>query len=141
MTSSSDFHLISVRPSPRSSFRANYSQWQNGLGLGGIIVAVLIPVFLRRHFKKDLEEAAIDDEVLLEHEGERDPLYVDDEEERYEEGQGANGRVAGERFGIGEDEEDEEEEEERRERKGDKARRVLGVGADEAQGVWEADRR
>ncbi|KAM0790925.1 hypothetical protein ACM66B_004232 [Microbotryomycetes sp. NB124-2] len=45
MTSSSDFHLIS---------------WQNGLGLGGIIVAVLIPVLLRRYFRKDLEEAAQD---------------------------------------------------------------------------------
>lgn len=45
MTSSDDFHLIS---------------WQNGLGLGGIIVAVLIPVALRRMWKKDLEEAAED---------------------------------------------------------------------------------
>ncbi|KAK4047316.1 hypothetical protein OIV83_005494 [Microbotryomycetes sp. JL201] len=45
MTSSSDFHLIS---------------WQNGLGLGGIIVAVLIPVMLRRLYRKDLEQAAQD---------------------------------------------------------------------------------
>ncbi|SCV70298.1 BQ2448_1692 [Microbotryum intermedium] len=46
MTSSSDFHLIS---------------WQNGLGLGGIIVAVLVPVAMKRYYKKDLEQAAIDE--------------------------------------------------------------------------------
>ena len=45
MTSSNDFHLIS---------------WQNGLGLGGIVVAVLVPVALRRMWKKDLEQAAED---------------------------------------------------------------------------------
>ncbi|GAA5984858.1 hypothetical protein JCM10908_002426 [Rhodotorula pacifica] len=43
MTSSDDFHLIS---------------WQNGLGLGGIIVAVLIPVALRRAFAADIADAA-----------------------------------------------------------------------------------
>ncbi|GAA5965862.1 hypothetical protein JCM8115_003030 [Rhodotorula mucilaginosa] len=48
MTSSDDFHLIS---------------WQNGLGLGGIIVAVLIPVALRRAFAADIADAAaVDDE-------------------------------------------------------------------------------
>ncbi|BGP42397.1 hypothetical protein JCM10450v2_006491 [Rhodotorula kratochvilovae] len=41
MTSSADFHLIS---------------WQNGLGLGGI----LIPVLLRRAFASDLADAAAD---------------------------------------------------------------------------------
>ncbi|GAA5880258.1 hypothetical protein JCM3774_002470 [Rhodotorula dairenensis] len=47
MTSSDDFHLIS---------------WQNGLGLGGIIVAVLIPVALRRAFAADIADAAnVDD--------------------------------------------------------------------------------
>lgn len=45
MTSSSDFNLLS---------------WQNGLGLGGIIVAVLVPVVLRRVYSKDLEQAAED---------------------------------------------------------------------------------
>ncbi|POY76189.1 hypothetical protein BMF94_0709 [Rhodotorula taiwanensis] len=45
MTSSADFHLIS---------------WQNGLGLGGIIVAVLIPVALRRAFAADIADAADD---------------------------------------------------------------------------------
>ncbi|GAA5960492.1 hypothetical protein JCM3765_003654 [Sporobolomyces pararoseus] len=45
MTSTSDFHLIS---------------WQNGLGLGGIVLAVLIPVLLRRYYSKDLSEAAED---------------------------------------------------------------------------------
>ncbi|GAA5892647.1 hypothetical protein JCM8208_005875 [Rhodotorula glutinis] len=45
MTSSSDFHLVS---------------WQNGLGLGGIVVAVLIPVLLRRAFASDLADAATD---------------------------------------------------------------------------------
>ncbi|GAA6061747.1 hypothetical protein JCM10212_000480 [Sporobolomyces blumeae] len=45
MTSSSDFNLIS---------------WQNGLGLGGIILAVLIPVLLRRMYRNDLSEAAQD---------------------------------------------------------------------------------
>ncbi|KAK4055366.1 hypothetical protein OIO90_003204 [Microbotryomycetes sp. JL221] len=45
MTSSNDFHLLS---------------WQNGLGLGGIVVAVLIPVGLRRMYRKDLEQAAQD---------------------------------------------------------------------------------
>lgn len=49
MTSSDDFHLIS---------------WQNGLGLGGIIVAVLIPVLLRRAWKQDLSEAATNDDLL-----------------------------------------------------------------------------
>ncbi|KDE07420.1 hypothetical protein MVLG_02287 [Microbotryum lychnidis-dioicae p1A1 Lamole] len=46
MTSSSDFHLIS---------------WQNGLGLGGIIVAVLVPVAMKRYYKQDLEQAAVDE--------------------------------------------------------------------------------
>ncbi|GAA5973026.1 hypothetical protein JCM21900_003529 [Sporobolomyces salmonicolor] len=45
MTSSSDFHLIS---------------WQNGVGLGGIILAVLIPVGLRRAYRSDLDDAAAD---------------------------------------------------------------------------------
>ncbi|GAA5877696.1 hypothetical protein JCM16303_000207 [Sporobolomyces ruberrimus] len=45
MTSTSDFHLIS---------------WQNGLGLGGIILAVLVPVLMRRYYSKDLSEAAED---------------------------------------------------------------------------------
>lgn len=68
MTSTSDFHLIS---------------WQNGLGLGGstltlplsisisrfphtnspspaVILAVLIPVLLRRYYSSDLSEAAED---------------------------------------------------------------------------------
>ncbi|GAA5939681.1 TVP38/TMEM64 family protein [Sporobolomyces koalae] len=45
MTSTSDFHLIS---------------WQNGLGLGGIVLAVLIPVLLRRYYSQDLSEAAED---------------------------------------------------------------------------------
>ncbi|KAI5476716.1 SNARE associated Golgi protein [Pseudohyphozyma bogoriensis] len=47
MTSASDFHLIS---------------WQNGVGLGGIIIAVLIPVFMRRAWKKDLDQAAMDND-------------------------------------------------------------------------------
>lgn len=66
MTSTSDFHLIS---------------WQNGLGLGGsecssfletallahfrrscsvVVLAVLIPVLLRKYYSKDLSEAAED---------------------------------------------------------------------------------
>lgn len=45
MTSTSDFHLIS---------------WQNGLGLGGIVLAVLIPVLLRKYYSNDLSEAAED---------------------------------------------------------------------------------
>ncbi|GJN93467.1 hypothetical protein Rhopal_006524-T1 [Rhodotorula paludigena] len=45
MTSSSDFHLVS---------------WQNALGLGGIILAVLVPVLLRRYFASDLADAASD---------------------------------------------------------------------------------
>ncbi|GAA6022652.1 hypothetical protein JCM8202_005035 [Rhodotorula sphaerocarpa] len=47
MTSSADFHLIS---------------WQNGVGLGGIIVAVLIPVALRRAFADDIADAADDND-------------------------------------------------------------------------------
>ncbi|GAA6009489.1 hypothetical protein JCM11491_003576 [Sporobolomyces phaffii] len=45
MTSTSDFHLIS---------------WQNGLGLGGIVLAVLVPVLMRRYYSKDLAEASQD---------------------------------------------------------------------------------
>ncbi|GAA6044102.1 hypothetical protein JCM8097_008438 [Rhodosporidiobolus ruineniae] len=48
MTSSDDFHLIS---------------WQNGLGLGGIILAVLIPVALRRFFASDIADAAEADHI------------------------------------------------------------------------------
>ncbi|GAA5961177.1 hypothetical protein JCM10213_001413, partial [Rhodosporidiobolus nylandii] len=47
MTSSEDFHLIS---------------WKNGLGLGGIILAVLIPVLLRRYFASDIAAAAAENE-------------------------------------------------------------------------------
>ncbi|KAL8277165.1 hypothetical protein RQP46_010413 [Phenoliferia psychrophenolica] len=48
MTGTSDFHIISI---------------QNGAGLGGIMLAVLVPVFLRRRYKKDLELAATDDDA------------------------------------------------------------------------------
>lgn len=43
MASSDDFHIISI---------------QNGVGLGGIIVAVLVPVLIKRHYKKDIDDAA-----------------------------------------------------------------------------------
>ncbi|GAA5920739.1 hypothetical protein JCM6882_003041, partial [Rhodosporidiobolus microsporus] len=46
MTSSDDFHLVS---------------WGNALGLGGIILAVLIPVLLRRLFAADISAAATDE--------------------------------------------------------------------------------
>ncbi|GAA6026109.1 hypothetical protein JCM10207_006238 [Rhodosporidiobolus poonsookiae] len=46
MTSSDDFHLIS---------------WKNGLGLGGIILAVSIPILLRRYFAADIAEAGADE--------------------------------------------------------------------------------
>ncbi|KAL8277164.1 hypothetical protein RQP46_010412 [Phenoliferia psychrophenolica] len=49
MTGTSDFHIISI---------------QNGAGLGGIMLAVLVPVFLRRRYKKDLELAATDDDAV-----------------------------------------------------------------------------
>ncbi|BGP34328.1 hypothetical protein JCM10296v2_006143 [Rhodotorula toruloides] len=45
MAGSDDLHLVT---------------WQNACGLGGIIVAVLIPVFLRRLFAADLADAAQD---------------------------------------------------------------------------------
>lgn len=43
MTSSADFHIIS---------------WQNGVGLGGICLAVLVPVLVKRHYRKDIDDAA-----------------------------------------------------------------------------------
>lgn len=43
MASSEDFHIISLK---------------NGIGLGGIIVAVLVPVLLKRYYKKDIDDAA-----------------------------------------------------------------------------------
>ncbi|GAA5986489.1 hypothetical protein JCM11641_005216 [Rhodosporidiobolus odoratus] len=42
MTSSEDFHLIS---------------WKNGLGLGGIILAVSIPLLLKKYYASDLTSA------------------------------------------------------------------------------------
>lgn len=59
MTSAKDFKLIS---------------WKNGLGLSGIVVAVLIPVGIRYYFRSDIasiEEAEREEEEEEEEEGER----------------------------------------------------------------------
>jgi hypothetical protein len=59
MTSARDFKLIS---------------WKNGLGLSGIVVAVLIPVGIRYYFRSDI--AAIED-VEREDQDEIDPQSAD----------------------------------------------------------------
>ena len=46
MTSPADFHLIS---------------WRNFFGLAGVVIAVMIPVGLRSMWKKEVEEAGVDD--------------------------------------------------------------------------------
>ncbi|KAM0750510.1 hypothetical protein T439DRAFT_326473 [Meredithblackwellia eburnea MCA 4105] len=110
MTGTSDFHLISI---------------QNGLGLGGIMVAVLVPVFLRRRYKKDIEQAASDDPVLpttsstptppeftltppQDHKAQAQLRYIDDEEEM-EDAQSFIDHASVRSFAIGDDEEDDDE--------------------------------
>ncbi|GAA5905757.1 TVP38/TMEM64 family protein [Sporobolomyces salmoneus] len=90
MTSTSDFHLIS---------------WQNGLGLGGIVLAVLIPVLLRKYYSKDLSEAASDpagpdaprhsyDPIL----SARNSLALDDDARRSFSSTDGSARLPGQRF-------------------------------------------
>lgn len=76
MTSAKDFKLIS---------------WKNGLGLSGIVVAVLIPVGIRYYFRSDI--ASIED--------------VEREEEREGQSSGTrSGGVIGQGGGGGEEEDD-----------------------------------
>ncbi|GAA5863299.1 hypothetical protein JCM8547_002891 [Rhodosporidiobolus lusitaniae] len=75
LSSADDFHLIS---------------WRNGLGLGGIILAVLLPVLLRRLFAKDLADAASDPALDQSREPSqpllhpRESLQLDPDEEGWE---------------------------------------------------------
>ena len=143
MTSTSDFHLIS---------------WQNGLGLGGstltlplsisisrfphtnspspaVILAVLIPVLLRRYYSSDLSEAAEDPQGPDAPRHSYDPLLapraslsLDGQEGRREfSSSDGSARIVG-RF---EDDEEEEEEERPTLKEGAgskrKVERLLGV--------------
>lgn len=67
-------------------------QWQNGLGLAGIVIAVLVPVAMRKAWASDLKDAARPDVAV---DGE---VRLDDLEAREEE-----------RFELGSDEDEDEE--------------------------------
>lgn len=70
MSSVDDFHLLSVSHFLQASTLPGLahaieqrtdtmleSQWPNVLGLSGIVIAVLVPVFLRRSWRKKLAES------------------------------------------------------------------------------------